>query len=572
MFYGCTSLTTAPELPATTLDNGCYYYMFHGTNVLPDCSNIDFTSESVVDSRGLRGLFAGTKVTDEDLYNILPVNPLTGKYCLPVTTLAENCYQHMFYNCTSLVTAPELLATTLASYCYVYMFSKCTSLVTAPELPATTLVQYCYRYMFENCTSLVNAPELPATTLAKNCYEYMFSGCTSLVNAPELPATTLVQYCYSNMFYGCTSLVTAPELLATTLAITCYSNMFYGCTSLVTAPELPATSLVPYCYQNMFARCTSLTTAPELPATTLDNGCYNYMFQNCTKLNYIKALFTTTPSSTYTSYWVSGVSSTGTFVKNVNAMWDVTGTSGIPSGWTVKTNFTPVRCINLSITAEDVSGKYTTTKIYWTAEIEGVDDEGNNLTIILTGTDTSESFPQNTSTTDTIERTISYTYMGVTATTTITQGIWVNSTYTIDLNNQWQSSSVVNPDSSLYDGVYESFSNKGVNSTAATMYIDINGYDVFDLYIRSYAESSYDYVMVSQLDQTINNNTAYSSTTLVKAHTRGKQKSGTSIDNYTKVSFTGIDGGQHRITIVYRKDGSGNSGDDRGYVLIPKNQ
>jgi hypothetical protein len=158
--------------------------------------------------------------------------------------------------------------------------------------------------------------------------------------------------------------------------------------------------------------------------------------------------------------------------------------------------------------------------------------------------------------------------MDITATTTITQGVWVNQNYNIVLNNQWQLSDKHNPDSSLYDGVYESFSNKGVNNTAATMYIDIDGYTDFNLYIRSYAESVYDYVMVSQLDQTINNDTSYSNTTLVKAHTRGNQKSGTSIGDYTLVSFTGIDGGQHRITIVYRKDGSSYSGDDRGYVLI----
>ena len=48
-------------------------------------------------------------------------------------------------------------------------------------------------------------------------------------------------------------------------------------------------------------------------------------------------MFTTTPSSTYTQNWVSGVASTGTFVKNSAATWDVTGTSGIPSGWTVET-------------------------------------------------------------------------------------------------------------------------------------------------------------------------------------------------------------------------------------------
>jgi hypothetical protein len=102
------------------------------------------------------------------------------------------------------------------------------------------------------------------------------------------------------------------------------------------------------------------------------------------------------------------------------------------------------------------------------------------------------------------------------------------------------------------------------------MYIDIVGYTDFDLYIRSYAESNYDYVMVSQLDQSINNNTSYSDTTLVKAHTRGNQKSGTDISNYTHVQFTNIDGKEHRITIVYRKDSSSHSGDDRGYMLILK--
>jgi hypothetical protein len=531
MFDGCRSLVAAPVLPATTAAMYCYGGMFIG------CTSLVTAPE------------------------------------LPATTLDTGCYNHMFSSCESLVTVPSILpATTMKERCYDSMFTSCKSLVTVPELPATTLAVDCYQYMFQDCTSLTTAPELPSTTLAYGCYRYMFYGCTSLVSVPSLPVTTLDTYCYNGMFRSCKSLVTAPELPATIMKQYCYGYMFEGCTSLTTAPELPATTLATYCYQNMFKGCTSLTTAPELPATTLVSSCYSSMFDGCTKLNHIKALFTTTPSSSYTSDWVKGVSSSGTFVKNVDATWDVDGVNGIPEGWDVKLNFTPTRCINLSITADDVAGRSTTTKIYWTAEVEGVNDEGNNLTVTLTGTDTSESFPQNTSTTDTIERTISYTYMGVTATTTITQGIWKDMEYAINLNNQWQSSTVANPDSSLYDGVYESFSNKGVNNTAAMMYIDINGYTDFDLYIRSYAESSFDYVMVSQLDKDINNDTSYSNTTLVKAHTRGNQKSGISIDNYTKVSFTEIDGGQHRITIVYRKDSSSHSGDDRGYILIPKNQ
>ena len=36
MFQGCRSLTTAPELPATTLTTSCYMYMFEG------CRNLNY--------------------------------------------------------------------------------------------------------------------------------------------------------------------------------------------------------------------------------------------------------------------------------------------------------------------------------------------------------------------------------------------------------------------------------------------------------------------------------------------------------------------------------------------------
>ena len=121
-------------------------------------------------------------------------------------TMASNCYQYMFYNCTSLTQAPTLPATTLAYGCYSNMFYGCTGLTKAPALPATTLADRCYADMFRGCTSLTQVPALPATTLASNCYTNMFRGCTSLTQAPALPATTLAAYCYNAMFYNCTSL------------------------------------------------------------------------------------------------------------------------------------------------------------------------------------------------------------------------------------------------------------------------------------------------------------------------------------------------------------------------------
>ena len=294
LFHDCTSLTEAPELPATTLSNFCYNNMFNG------CTSL-------------------TKAPE-----------------LPATTLASSCYYYMFKGCTSLAEAPVLPATTLANFCYNNMFDGCTSLIKAPELPATTLTQRCYQSMFYGCTSLTEAPILPATTLASSCYKDMFNGCTSLIKAPELPATTLAQNCYDGMFWGCTSLTKAPVLPATTLANFCYNNMFKNCTSLTEAPVLPATTLENQCYQYMFMGCTSLTKAPELPATTLTIRCYSNMFNGCRRLNEVRCKISSSYSSSdissYASIWLRNVSSTGTFYTNADANWP-SGESGIPEGW-----------------------------------------------------------------------------------------------------------------------------------------------------------------------------------------------------------------------------------------------
>ena len=198
---------------------------------------------------------------------------------------------------------------------------------------------YCFSKLFFLCSNLTSAPELPATELSFMCYSSMFSNCTSLNTAPELPATTLSNYCYYGMFGGCTSLTTVPSLPATKLADRCCQQMFDSCTSLVEVPSiLSATKLAVGCYEDMFSHCTSLTTAPELPATKLELWCYDYMFRDCTNLNYVKANFTNIPSDNYTYNWLSGVSSTGTFVANPKATWTTTierNESTVPAGWTI---------------------------------------------------------------------------------------------------------------------------------------------------------------------------------------------------------------------------------------------
>ena len=254
-------------------------------------------------------------------------------------TISKSC--NLEGNCMSMLfedDAANNISLIGKDYAFHRLFSDCTTIksVSSSFLPATTLSTHCYSYMFNGCINLTKAPSLPAMTLASNCYAHMFDGSTNLSQAPSLLATILASDCYSSMFNGCTSLTTAPELPATILAEGCYSHMFYSCSKLTTGPELPATTLADSCYQSMFRNCTNLTTAPELPAIKLVKNCYYCMFYGCSKLNYIKAMFTTTPSTSYTSNWVNGVASTGKFIKNGNATWNVTGVHGIPSGWSIQ--------------------------------------------------------------------------------------------------------------------------------------------------------------------------------------------------------------------------------------------
>lgn len=111
LFENCSVLTSAPELPATSLAYNCYYCMFLG------CTNLKSAPK------------------------------------LPAPTLTTCCYYCMFAMCTNLKTAPELPAEELAYQCYDSMFSGCTNLKSA-ELSIEFLDRDCCSQMFNNCTNL----------------------------------------------------------------------------------------------------------------------------------------------------------------------------------------------------------------------------------------------------------------------------------------------------------------------------------------------------------------------------------------------------------------------------------
>ena len=219
MFYGCTSLTKAPALPATTLAIGCYFGMFQGCTAL------------------------------------------TQAPALPATTLDASCYTLMFSGCTALAQAPELPATTLAMGCYNFMFAHCTALIQAPALLATTLANSCYGSMFYGCTSLTKAPALPATTLADYCYESMFWGCTSI----KLSSTNTGEYTQEYRIPSSGTGTTATDAL--TDMFTSTGGTFTG------APEINTTYYLST--DNMIVRETEVATLNGYVGSMIDAAIGN---------------------------------------------------------------------------------------------------------------------------------------------------------------------------------------------------------------------------------------------------------------------------------------------------------
>ena len=145
----------------------------------------------------------------------------------------------------------------------------------------------------------------------------------------------------------------------------------------------------------------------------------------------------------------------------------------------------------------------------------------------------------------------------------------------VNLNSQWQESTSYGniSDTGNFD-FYESFSNYHVNNGKATMFITINGFTSFTFKVRNFSESSWDYVVVNNIDDrsiptwrpSVGTGTASSG----KVYYSNKSKS--SSRTWYDVTFDNLDGGEHTITITYGKDSGGNSNDDRGYVAIPTAQ
>lgn len=156
MFYGCSSLSAAPELPAIYVDSGSYAGMFQG------CSSLLAAPELPA----IGGIILGT-------FNV---------------AIPMQAYAHMFHGCSSLLYPPS-------------------------ELPATAAELSSYNTMFAGCSSITYSPIIKAAGIFHTTCENMFYGCSNLTKITcysyyilnhEVPPTDedIKKYAFLNWVHG----------------------------------------------------------------------------------------------------------------------------------------------------------------------------------------------------------------------------------------------------------------------------------------------------------------------------------------------------------------------------------
>lgn len=152
--WGCTNLRKAmPELPATKL------YQYSYTNMFSDCPSLTTPPEILATSVDGTG----------DNFSCAS----------------------MFKNCTSLTYGPSVNITNTNGDLYESMYKGCINLETVPDfLNLGRVGMNTFKQTFQDCSKLVKAPRFELTSFSSsNQFSSTFSGCTSLEEPVQIDMT-----------------------------------------------------------------------------------------------------------------------------------------------------------------------------------------------------------------------------------------------------------------------------------------------------------------------------------------------------------------------------------------------
>lgn len=371
-------------------------------------------------------------------------------------------------------------------------------------------------------------------------------------------------------FYSCSALTTIDIPNATSIGTSAFQN----CSALTTV-DLPNATSIGY---SAFSGCSGLITIDLPNATSIDNAT----FQDCSAL---------------TSVDFSNIASIGAYafqrdyeLKTIflrsKTMCTCVGDPSLNSSVTIyvpeslinsyktatywskySSNFKTLESIKLS-KISILGGKNintyngNTTGTYTVQYNDGdVSPEQAGVTWSITGNATISKDGvvtlRNASVGDKLTITATSTYnTSISASLTVSV-VNIAPSMTVDLNNgQWVDSGTTINGHTVYKSDAGSYH---VNSGKSTCTVTVEVYSSVTVYLRSYAESAFDYAEVGPLDGKV----ARDSTSNVLS-TKGRQNNTT----YRSYTFAISDAGTHTFQVLYSKDSTGNSNDDRGYFYV----
>ena len=302
--------------------------------------------------------------------------------------------QHAFYQCSKLTSASFPVATSIGNYA----FQSCSKLTSVSFPVATSIGQSA----FQSCSELMNVSFPVAASINYGTFQY----CSALTSASFPVATSIENYAFGD----CSELKNVSFPVATSIG----GSAFQSCSKLTSVSFPVATSIG----QSAFGSCSALTSASFPAATSIGT----YAFDGCSELT---ALYIGIESDT-----VCTLSSTNAIPSNVTDIYvpvELVGSYKTATNWSsfadkIQSYEVPVSCQSLTITAEDVPGYKTSTIVHYEAvctySIEGVLQTG---TKVFKDDVVSDTFSANPSEESSRQVEISYTFLGKTATTTITQ-------------------------------------------------------------------------------------------------------------------------------------------------------
>lgn len=382
---------------------------------------------------------------------------------------------------------------------------------------------------FNGCSNLQSI-KLPSGLIGFS--SYVFNKCSKL-SSIELPngITAIGNYC----FYNCQKLVlTEIPVGVTRLG----ERVFYECDGLT---ELNFLGDVLSLGRETFYSCSNLekiflpnvTTVPTLESST----------------------FSSTPIASGTGFIYVPDTLVDSFKSATN--WS-----------TYADQIKPISYLNIQtieIASPQIINTYNDNK---TANIEVTYNGGESsllypeqegYTLSVSGNATIEgnvlTLTNNAQVGDIITVTVTSTYDTSISSTQEIEVVYEEPSISVNLNDgQWIDSGTTADNGNI---IYKSDAGSyHTNNGKSTAVLTVNGYTSVKLYIRSYAESTYDYTEAFAIDTTATREKGLFTT-------KGKQ----SATSYVECIYN-LDGGTHTIEIMYSKDSSGDNNDDRGYFYI----